>query len=90
MGKKDSAEVIQLYVKHLNSKIQRPIKELKSFRRLFLKAGETKKVSMVIKAKDLVYWNTNKQQFELEKDAFEIQIGQASDKILLTKKIIIQ
>jgi len=89
-GKRDGEEVVQLYVKHFNSKIQRPMKELKSFQRLFLKAGESKKVSMVIKAKDLEYWNANKQQFELEKDAFEIKIGQASDKTLLAKEIIIQ
>ena len=89
-GKRDGEEVSQLYVKHLNSEILRPMKELKSFRRLFLKAGETKTVSMVLRTKDLEYWNTNKQQFELEKDAFEIQIGQASDKILLTKKITIE
>ena len=43
-GKIDGDEVVQLYVKHLNSKIQRPIKELKAFQRIFLKAGETKKV----------------------------------------------
>ena len=89
-GKMDGEEVVQLYVRHLNSKIQRPIKELKSFQRLFLNAGETKTVSLTLKAKDLEYWNTNTQQFELENDAFEIQIGKASDKILLTKKMTIQ
>jgi beta-glucosidase len=89
-GKMDGEEVVQLYVKHLNSKIQRPIKELKSFQRLFLNAGETKTVSLTLKAKDLEYWNTNTQQFELEKEQIELQVGSASDKILLTKKITIE
>jgi beta-glucosidase len=89
-GKMDGEEVVQLYVRHLNSKIQRPIKELKSFQRLFLNVGETKTVSLTLKAKDLEYWNTNTQQFELEKEQIELQVGSASDKILLTKKITIE
>ena len=89
-GKMDGEEVVQLYVKHLNSKIQRPIKELKSFQRLFLNAGETKTVSLSLKAKDLEYWNTIKQQFELEEEQIELQVGSASDEILLTKKITVK
>ena len=42
------------------------------------------------KANNLKYWNTTKQQFELEKGQVEIQVGSASDKILLTKKITIK
>jgi beta-glucosidase len=86
-GTKDGDEVIQLYVKQLQSKVERPEKELKTFQRVFFKAGETKNVSLVLKAKDLEYWNTAKQQFELEKNTIEIQIGSASDKILLNKTI---
>ncbi len=89
-GKRNGEEVVQLYIKHLNSKKQRPIKELKSFKRLFINAGETKMVSLILKAKDLEYWNTNKQQFQLEQDQIELQVGGASDKILLTKKITIR
>jgi len=89
-GKKDGDEVIQLYVKQLDSKVQRPEKELKAFQRVFFKAGETKNVSLTLKAKDLEYWNTTKQQFELENNAFEIQIGSASDNILQTKKITVK
>ncbi len=84
-GKRDGEEVVQLYIKHLNSKIQRPIKELKCFKRLFINAGETILVSLTLKAKDLEYWNTNKQRFELEKEQIKLQVGSASGKILLTK-----
>ncbi|RKR10474.1 beta-glucosidase [Flavobacterium sp. 90] len=86
-GNKDGDEVIQLYVKQLNSKVERPEKELKAFQRVFFKAGETKNVSLILKAKDLEYWNTAKQQFELENNTMEIQLGNASDNILLNKKI---
>ena len=89
-GKRDGEEVVQLYVKTLDSTIQQPIKALKAFQRVALKAGESKIVALTLKAKNLEYWNTNKQQFELEKGQIEIQVGSASDAILLTKKITVK
>jgi beta-glucosidase len=89
-GNKDGGEVIQLYVKQLESKVERPEKELKAFQRVFFKAGETKNVVLTLKAKDLEYWNKVKQQFELENNTIEIQIGSASDTILLNKKITVK
>ncbi|WP_433764960.1 glycoside hydrolase family 3 C-terminal domain-containing protein [Flavobacterium ginsenosidimutans] len=86
-GNKDGDEVVQLYVKQLESKVERPEKELKAFKRVFFKAGETKSVDLIVKAKDLEYWNTAKQVFELEKNTIEIQVGNSSDNILLKKKI---
>ncbi|WP_343584959.1 glycoside hydrolase family 3 C-terminal domain-containing protein [Flavobacterium sp.] len=86
-GNKDGDEVVQLYLKQLESKVERPEKELKAFKRVFFKAGETKNVDLIVKVKDLEYWNTGKQVFELEKNTIEIQIGNSSDNILLKKKI---
>lgn len=86
-GDKDGDEVVQLYVKSIQSKVERPEKELKAFQRVFLKAGETKNVILNLRAQDLAYWNVAQQQFELEKNAIELQIGSASDKIYLNKKI---
>ncbi|PZX93821.1 beta-glucosidase [Flavobacterium aquariorum] len=89
-GKRDGEEVVQLYVKSIDSAIQQPIKALKAFQRIFLKVGETKTVALTLKANDLEYWNTSKKQFELEKGQIEIEVGSASDKILLTKKITVK
>ncbi|MEP7095985.1 MAG: fibronectin type III-like domain-contianing protein, partial [Flavobacterium sp.] len=89
-GNKEGDEVIQLYIKQLGSKVERPGKELKSFQRVFFKAGETKNVTLTLKAKDLQYWNVAKQQFELENNMIEICVGSASDKLLLTKKITVK
>jgi beta-glucosidase len=86
-GNIDGDEVVQLYVKHLDSKVERPAKELKAFQRVFFKAGETKDILLTVRAKDLQYWNAAKQQFELEKNTIELQIGAASDAIYLSKKI---
>lgn len=89
-GKSDGEEVVQLYVKSIDSANEQPIKALKAFQRVALKAGETKTVALTLKAKNLEYWNIAKQQFEFEKGQIEIQVGGASDAILLTKKITVK
>ena len=81
MGKSDGDEVVQLYVRHLDSKIQRPIKELKWFRRIFIESGKTVHVQIPLRAADLVDWNSEKKQYELERGRVELQIGSASDNI---------
>ncbi|MFD2601644.1 glycoside hydrolase family 3 C-terminal domain-containing protein [Flavobacterium suzhouense] len=86
-GNRDGEEVVQLYVKHTDSKVERPIKELKAFKRVLLKAGETKTVALQLRAADLEYWNTKTQKFELEKGTIELQAGGASDAIAVTKTI---
>ena len=86
-GKKDGEEVVQLYVKHLDSKIQRPIKELKGFKRVLVEKGKKNTVKIQLKAKDLLHWDVNSQQFKLEKDSIQLQIGSASNDIKITKNI---
>jgi beta-glucosidase len=89
-GTRDGEEVVQLYVKHNNSKVERPIKELKAFKRVALKAGETKVVALQLRAADLEYWDAKKQRFELEKGSVELQAGGASDAIAVTTTLRIQ
>lgn len=89
-GTRDGEEVVQLYVKHTDSKVERPARALKAFKRVALKAGETKTVALQLRAKDLEYWDTKNQKFELEKGTLELQAGGASDAIAVTKSIRIQ
>ena len=89
-GKTNGDEVVQLYVKHPFSKIQRPLKELKGFKRVSIEAGEKVTVQIPLKASNLKYWNSTKQQFELEKEQIELQVGSSSDQILLTKEITVK
>jgi beta-glucosidase len=86
-GDVDGEEVVQLYVRHLNSKIQRPLKELKNFKRIYLKKGESLLVTMELDTKDLMYWDTKGQRFKLEKDTVEVQIGSASDNLKLKGEV---
>jgi beta-glucosidase len=50
-------EVVQLYVKHLKSEVERPREALKGFQRVTIQPSETKTVEIPMKASDLAYWN---------------------------------
>ena len=58
-GKRDGAEVVQLYIRDLVGSVTRPVKELKGFEKIFLKAGESKKVSFKITPELLKFYNYN-------------------------------
>lgn len=88
-GKLAGDEVAQLYIRHQDSKVARPIKELKGFERIALKAGESKQVQILVKKADLAYWNTKKHAFIIEKDKIEMQIGGSSEDIRLRKTIAV-
>ncbi|MES1181285.1 MAG: glycoside hydrolase family 3 C-terminal domain-containing protein [Flavobacterium sp.] len=86
-GTMDGEEVVQLYVKHLNSKVERSLKALKAFKRIFIKAGETVTVDLPLKAEALAYWDTKQQKFITEEDKIELQIGASSSDVRVRKTI---
>lgn len=80
-GKRAGDEVVQLYIRHLNSTVIRPQKELKAFQRITLKPGEKKTVVLQLKADDLKYWDENKKKFVFEKNKVELMLGNSSSDI---------
>ena len=88
-GKRDGDEVIQLYVSYPDSKVERPMKQLKGFKRVFIRAGQTKTVDITLKAEDLAYWNVEKHAFTVEKGKVTLMIGSSSSDIKNTKNIIL-
>ncbi len=80
-GKMDADEVVQLYVRRVNAKVEWPSKELKAFQRVSLKAGETKTVTLEIPMDELRYWNVEKNAWDLEHGELELLVGAASDDI---------
>ena len=86
-GNRDGQEVVQLYVKHMGSKVERPIKELKGFQRVALKAGETKTVQIPLKAKDLAYWDVQKKAWVLEDDKINLMLGGSSADVKVQQTI---
>ncbi|HRG02886.1 MAG TPA: beta-glucosidase BglX [Paludibacteraceae bacterium] len=73
-GKYDGAEVVQLYIRDVVGTNTRPLKELKGFQKVMLKAGESKTVSFEITPEDLKYYN-NELKFDWESGDFQIMIG---------------
>jgi beta-glucosidase len=65
-------------VAHTGSKVERPIKELKGFERVSLKAGEQKILLFTLKAKDLAYWDEQKKQWVVEEDKVNLMVGGSS------------
>ncbi|HEX8314357.1 MAG TPA: glycoside hydrolase family 3 C-terminal domain-containing protein [Flavisolibacter sp.] len=86
-GKVAGAEVVQLYIKDDVSTLQRPEKELKGFEKVFLKPGESKKVTIALGKDAFQYYNDIKGQWVLEPGAFTIMAGSSSKDIRATKTI---
>jgi beta-glucosidase len=88
-GRRDGDEVVQLYVQLPQSKVVRPIKALKGFQRVNLKAGETKTVTFTVKAESLAWWNDDIPGWEVEGGPVNILIGSSSQDIRLEKTITV-
>jgi beta-glucosidase len=80
-GSREGDEVVELYVSHVGSKVERPQQELKGFARVHLKAGETRPVSLNLPAASLTYWDQAAKAFVLEADKVEVKVGGSSDKL---------
>jgi beta-glucosidase len=86
-GRRAGEEVVQLYVKHLNSTVARPLKELKAFARIHLAPQEEKIVKLVLPAARLAYWNAETDRWVIEKNEIEIAVGGSSTDARVRKRI---
>ena len=84
LGNMEADEVAQLYVKRIDSKIERPLKELEAFDRMTLQAGETKNVTLEFPVSELTHWDNETNQWVLESGKIEILVGSSSDDIRQT------
>jgi len=85
-GKREGAEVAQLYIQSLKSTVERPVKELKAFAKVALKAGESKKVTLKLKDSDFAYWDVKSHDWKVEVGNYNLLLGSASNNIILTAK----
>jgi len=77
-GSRAGDEVVQLYVKHLKSKVERPLEELKGFKRITLNPDETQTVDIKLPASALAYWDVAKKGFVVEKEPVQLMVGSSS------------
>ncbi|QBF28247.1 beta-glucosidase BglX [Pseudomonas tructae] len=73
-GKRDGETVVQLYIQDVSASMSRPVKELKNFQKVMLKAGEERTLHFTVKADDLKFYN-GQLQWAAEPGEFRVQVG---------------
>ncbi len=86
-GSRAGDEVVQMYVAHVNSKVERPIQELKGFKRVNLQPGETKTVPLTLKASALAYWDSAMGAFAVEPEQVNVRVGSSSADIKVERTV---
>ena len=86
-GKRAGDEVVQLYVQHVGSTVERPIRDLRGYRRLTLAPGETRTVQIPLAISSLAYWDAGTHRWVVEPDQIHIQVGASSGDLRLDRTI---
>src|SRR4029450_11831330 len=77
-GARAGDEVVQLYVRHPESKVPRPLKQLRGFQRVEIASGATRTVTFDLTAEDLAYWSPEKHAWVVEPGRVELLVGPSS------------
>ena len=88
-GKRDGAEVTELYVAPPESKIFKAPKELKGFKKVFLKSGEEKEVSIELNKRSFAFYNVNINDWHVETGEYKILVGASSRELYLTDSVMV-
>nr|WP_258958415.1 glycoside hydrolase family 3 C-terminal domain-containing protein [Bacillus mobilis] len=83
-------EIVQLYIKDVESSMIRPEKELKGFEKVELQPGEEKTVSFTLNKRSFAYYNVEWKEWHVETGEFEILVGKSSKEIVLHDSIFVQ
>jgi len=89
-GDFDGKEVAQLYVSDPESSVEKAAQELKGFKKIFVKSGDSENVTILLNAKDLAYYNEAKKDWTVEKGAYILKIGKSSREIIKETSINIE
>ncbi len=89
-GAVDGAEIAQVYVNDVESTIYRPVKELRGFKKVFLKAGEEKEVEIALDKRAFAYYNVNIGDWHVESGEFKILVGASSRDIKLEASVNVE
>jgi beta-glucosidase len=82
-GDRPGAEVVQVYVRRPESRIERPEKELKAFEKVWLDPGETTRVRLPITEQAFRHWDEHDNRWQIERGDVEILVGASSRDIRL-------
>ena len=88
-GERAGAEVLQCYVSDKECSVERPVKELRAFGKVFLQPGETKTVELFINKRGFAFYDVESKAFVVEPGEFVIHVGTASDKIAESVSVVL-
>lgn len=86
IGERDGMETVQLYIAEKNPSLPRPVRELKGFEKVFIKAKEKHLVTFELEMRDFAYYHDEADAFVVDADCFTIEIGASSRDIRLSKE----
>jgi beta-glucosidase len=89
-GSRAGDAVVQMYVKHLNSKVERPQEELEGFKRVTIEPNETKTVEIPLKASSLAWWDEKLPGFRVEAEPVRVMVGNSSSDIEASATVKVQ
>ena len=89
VGDMDGKEIIQLYVNDVESSVYTPYQQLKGFEKIFLKAGEKKRVTFSLDKLSFAFYNVNAGDWQVESGEFKIMIGASSRDIRLEDSVTV-
>lgn len=86
-GQREGDEVVQLYVRHLGSRVTRPREDLRGYRRVTLRPRETRTVQFPLVAASLAYWNPDSHRWVVEDEPVEIAVASAAADLRLRRTV---
>lgn len=86
-GRREGADVAQVYVADAHAKVPRPPKELKGFVKRLLRPGETKRASVILDGRAFSYYNVAAGRWRVDPGDFEILVARSSDEIVLSGRV---
>jgi beta-glucosidase len=89
-GRRTGDDVVQMYVKHLDSKVERPGEELEGFQRVTLQPNETKTVEIRLQASTLAWWDQKLPGFRVEAEPIRVMIGNSSSDIQVSTTVRVE
>ncbi|GAA1614835.1 glycoside hydrolase family 3 C-terminal domain-containing protein [Actinoplanes couchii] len=86
-GDRPGKEVVQLYVRDVESTVDRPVRELKGFRKVHLEPAESKRVTFIIQPRDLCFYSVAREDWVQETGDFEFSVGASSRDLRLSATV---
>ncbi len=89
-GMREGKEAVQLYVRDVKSTVERPVRELKGFQKVFLDPGEEKEIHFILDKRSFAYYETAISDWFVESGEFVIEVGASSRDIRLSKSVQVE